>query len=179
MVRVSVLFTCGCKLTFTLPKLRLAGISLTVPDVRVIVTVPILVLSVTEVAVMATVGLAGTVGGAAYTVGVPLAVLVGVTVPHPGEQGVVPCISAQVTPWLLVSLLTVASIGVAFNCAVAFTGIIAVGPVTAQPGSAQIATETVMADTVMVIEPCWEVSDTDVATIVTGRSLAGGVVGAV
>src|SRR5260370_18763533 len=142
LVRFSVLFTCGCKLTFTVPKLRLAGINLTVPVVRVMVTAAILVLSVTDAAVTVTVGLAGTVGGAAYTVGVPLAVLVGVTVPHPGEQGVVPCISAQVTPWLLVSLLTVASIGVAFNCAVAFTGMIAVNARTAQLGSVQIVAET-------------------------------------
>jgi len=181
LVRVEVLVTCGCMvvLTFTLPKFRLAGISLTVPAVRVIVAVAILVPSVTEVPVMVTVGLAGTIAGAAYTVGVPLAVLVGVTVPHADEQEVVPCVNVQVAPWLLVSLLTVTVIGVAFNGAVAFTGMIAVGAVTAQLGSVQIATETVMADTVMVIEPCWEVSDTDVATIVTGKSLAGGAVGAV
>jgi len=49
--------------TFTLPKSKLAGISLTVPAVRVMVAVADLVPSATDVAVMVTLGF--TVGGAA------------------------------------------------------------------------------------------------------------------
>ncbi len=99
----------------------------------------------------------------------PLAVLVGATVPHADVHGVVPCVKVQLTPWLLVSLLTVAVNGVIFNCEIAFTGMIAlVGE-----------TETVMASTVMPTEPCLEVSESEVATIVTDKSFAGGVEGAV
>ncbi len=150
-------------------KCKVAGMSLTVPGVRVMVAVPSLDVSVTDVAVMVTLGFAGTVAGAEYIVGVPLAVLVGATVPHAGEHGVVPCVRVQLTPWLLVSLLTMGVNGVAFNCGLAFTGMIAlVGE-----------TETAMASTVICTEPCCEVSESEVATIVTGKSLAGGVVGAV
>jgi len=70
---------------------------------------------------------------------------------------------------LLESLLTVAVNGVALNCAAALTGIIALAG----------ETETVMAGTVIVIEPCWLGSESEVATIVTDKSLAGGVAGAV
>jgi hypothetical protein len=51
--------------TCTVPKLRLDGTSFTVPTVRVKVTLAILVVSSTEVAVRVTIGLAGTVAGAA------------------------------------------------------------------------------------------------------------------
>ena len=96
--------------------------------------------------------------------------IIGVTVPHTdAAHAVVPCIRLQLTPWLLESLLTVAVNGVAFNWAVAATGIIAVVG----------ETDTVMAGTVIPIAPCWDVSETEVATIVRAKSLAGGVVGAV
>ena len=101
--------------------------------------------------------------------GVQPVVTIGVIVPQAGEHAVVPCVSVQLTPWLLESKLTVAVNGVAFNCAVAFTGMIALGG----------ETETVIAGTVIVIEPCWVVSESEVATIVTDKSLAGGVGGAV
>jgi hypothetical protein len=73
---------------FNLPKIKLGGISLTVPAVRVIVAAADLVPSVTEVAVRVTVALVGTVLGAAYVVGVPLAVSAGVIVPQAGEHAV-------------------------------------------------------------------------------------------
>ena len=101
--------------------------------------------------------------------GVQPVVTIGVTVPHvDDEHGVVPCVNVQMAPWLLESLLTVAVYGVAFNCVVAFTGMIALAG----------ETETVMAGTVIVIEPCWVGSESEVATIVTDKSLAGGVGGA-
>jgi hypothetical protein len=65
--------------------------------------------------------------------------------------------------------LTVAVNGVAFNCGVAFTGM------SALVGDREI----VIASTVIVTEDCWEVSETEVATIVTGKSFRGGVGGAV
>src|SRR6266850_2867042 len=51
-------------LYFTLPKFNLAGTSSTVPFVSVIAAAPDLLLSVTEVAVIATAALAGTAAGA-------------------------------------------------------------------------------------------------------------------
>jgi len=66
----------------------LDGISLTVPAVTVMVDFAVLVPSATEVAVTVTVALVGTVLGAAYVVGVPLAVLAGVIVPQAGEHAV-------------------------------------------------------------------------------------------
>ena len=85
LVRVSdnILDGCGFRgLIFSVPKLRLAGISLTTPAARVIVALLDFVLSVADVAVMVTLALAGTVDGAAYVVGAPLAVVAGVTVPQ-------------------------------------------------------------------------------------------------
>ena len=98
----------------------------------------------------------------------PLVVVVGVIVPQAGEHDVVVCRSVHDTPWLLESLLTVAVKGVALNCGAPSTGMIAVVGVT----------EIVMAGTVMSTEPCLFGSETEVATIVTTRSDAGGVVGA-
>ncbi len=92
------------------------------------------------------------------------------SVPHTAaEHGVVPCARVQVAPWLLASLLTVAVNGVLFNAVVAFTGMSALAG----------EMETVMASTVIAMAPVWAVSETEVATIVTPKSLAGGVVGAV
>ncbi len=50
---------------FNVPKFRLPGMSLTVPGVSVMLAVAVLVVSVTDVAVRVTVGLVGTVAGAA------------------------------------------------------------------------------------------------------------------
>jgi F0F1-type ATP synthase assembly protein I len=103
-------------------------------------------------------------------VGVQPVVMRGVTVPHTAdEHGVVPCVRVQVAPWLLASLLTLAVNGVLFNDEIAFTGI------SALVGEMEI----VMASTVIAMVPVWAVSETEVATMVTPRSLAGGVVGAV
>ena len=66
-------------------------------------------------------------------------------------------------------MFTVAVNGVLFNAVVAFTGMRALA------GEMEI----VMASTVIAIDPVWAVSETEVATMVTPRSLAGGVVGAV
>ena len=147
LVSVSVKVFVGCGLAgliFRLPKLKAAGISLTVPVVRVMVALADLVPSVTDVAVRVIVGLVGTVPGAAYTVGVPLAVLAGVIVPHAGEHAVPFCVSVQQAPWTLESLLTFAVNGVAFNAAVAFTGMIALDG----------ETEITIAKTVIWIELC-------------------------
>ena len=97
-------------------------------------------------------------------------VMAGVTVPHTAaKHGVVPCVRVQVAPWLVASLLTVPMNGVLFNAVVAFTGM------SALAGEMEI----VMASTVIAMAPVWAVSETEVATMVTPKSLAGGVVGAV
>lgn len=147
LVSVSGRVLVGCGVVgviLRLPNFKSVGINLTVPAVRVMVGPTDLVPSATDVAVMITIAFVGTVLGAAYVVGVPLAVLAGVIVPHAGEQAVPPCVSVQLTPWLLESLLTVAVNGVAFNAAVAFTGIIALDG----------DTETTIANTVICTEPC-------------------------
>ena len=92
------------------------------------------------------------------------------TEPHTAaEHAVVPCVRVRLAPWLLASLLTLAVNGVLFNDEIAFTGM-----------SALIGeTEIVMASTVIPMAPVWAVSETEVATMVTPKSLAGGVVGAV
>src|SRR5215469_15435844 len=82
-------------------KFKLAGTSWTVPLVRVIAAVADLLLSATEVAFRVTDALAGNAAGAVNVVAVPLAVVAGLTVPHPGEQFVPFCVSVQVTPPLV------------------------------------------------------------------------------
>src|SRR5215471_15384288 len=82
-------------------KFRLAGTSWTVPFVRVISAVADLLLSAMEVAFKVTDALAGNEAGAVNVVGVPLAVVAGLTVPQPGEQLVAFCASVQVTPPLV------------------------------------------------------------------------------
>jgi hypothetical protein len=84
--------------SFNFPKSKLAGISFTVPVVRVIVALPCLLLSVTDVAVMVTLGFVGTVAGAAYVVAVPLLVFASVIVPHADEHALPPWVSDQLTP---------------------------------------------------------------------------------
>ena len=102
--------------------------------------------------------------------GVQPVVMRGVTVPHTvDEHAVVAWVRVQVAPWLLASLLTVAVNGVLFNDEIAFTGM------SALAGEMEI----VMASTVIPVAPVWVVSETEVATIVTPKSFAGGVVGAV
>jgi len=93
-------------------------------------------------------------------VATPLAVAVGETVP----QGVGVQDTVQVTPLFAGSLLTVA-----VNCAVAPACTVA------ELG----ATETVVPGTVMIAEFVTEVLATEVAVMVTDKSPAGGVVGAV
>ena len=70
---------------------------------------------------------------------------------------------------MLASLFTVAVNGVLFNAVVAFTGM--------SPLAGEM--EIVMASTVIAKAPVWAVSETEVATMVTPKSFAGGVVGAV
>jgi hypothetical protein len=72
--------------SFSFPKFKLAGISFTVPVVRVIVALTCLLLSSTDVAVMVTLGFVGTVEGAVYVVAVPLPVFTPVIVPHADEH---------------------------------------------------------------------------------------------
>ena len=176
-VSVNVFVGCGEReFFFSPPKSSLAGISLTVPDVRVIWAVADLVGSSIDVAVTVTLGFAGFVAGAAYMAGVPLAVFA-VIVPHASVHA--PCVSVQLTPWLVESLLTVPFTGVMFNCAAALVGMNALEPETAQLVSVQIRTVTVMAGTVSCIDPCWFGSESEVATILTDTSLAGGFLGAV
>ena len=63
-VLVSVIGRVRERPTVTIPKLKLAGISFTVPTVRVMVASVVLVTSAAELAVRVTVAFAGTVGGA-------------------------------------------------------------------------------------------------------------------
>jgi hypothetical protein len=120
-----------------------------------------LVVSATEVAVIVTVRLlAGGADGAVYVVARPLEVLVGETDPHGAAEHA----TAQVTPLFPGSLASVA-----VNEAVLPNNTVAV------PG----ATETVTAKTLIVAVPDFVESEADVAVIVTVRSLAGGVDGAV
>jgi len=79
-------------------KARLAGMSFTVPFVSVMVPLDDFVVSVAAIALRVTVPLAGTVAGAVYVVGAPLAVAAGLTVPHVGEQAVPLCVRVQVMP---------------------------------------------------------------------------------
>lgn len=93
-------------------------------------------------------------------VAAPLAVAVGETVPH----GVAEHDTAQVTPMFDGSLVTVA-----VNCPVAPAAtVVLLG-----------ATETVIPETVMLAVPDTEVFVTEVAVMVTNKSPAGSVVGAV
>jgi hypothetical protein len=140
-------------------KARLAGTSFTVPLVSVIVALEDLVVSATAVALSMTVALDGTVAGAVYVVGTPLAALVGLIVPHPGEQLVPFCVSVQVTPALVASLLIVA-----VNCCVALTGMIPLFGETA---------ETAIAGTVTVADEDLVESETDVAVTATVKSVDG------
>ena len=94
---------------------------------------------------------------------VPLAVVVGATVPHVAAHANPPCVRVQVTPPLLTSFATVA-----VNCCVALTTTLA----------EVRETETIIATTVAVAVPVLVRSDTEVAVIVTA-GLAGTVVGAV
>jgi hypothetical protein len=98
---------------------------------------------------------------------VPLAVLVGETLPQSGEQAVPLCVKDQLTPLLDGSLPTVA-----VNCKVAFNGI------NAPPLNAGLR-ETVMAGTTTLAAPEAAALLTDVAVMVTTKSAAGGVAGAV
>src|SRR5439155_267330 len=87
----------------------------------------------------------------------PLAVLAGLIVPQPGEQGVPLCVSVQFTPLLLGSFVTVA-----VNCCVAFTVTFAVGG----------ETEAAMGGmTVTVAVADFVVSATEIALIVTWAGL--------
>jgi hypothetical protein len=93
-------------------------------------------------------------------VATPLAVAVGKTVPHGAAEHA----TVQVTPLFAGSLVTVA-----VNCAVAPACTVA------ELG----ATEIVVPGTVMIAEFDTEVLATEVAVMVTIKSPAGGVVGAV
>jgi hypothetical protein len=91
------------KLEFNLQeKLRLAGISCTVPLVSVIAALLNLLGSVMETALTLTAAFAGSVAGP-LKVDVPgLLVLAGFIVPHPGEQSLPLCVRVQFNPGLLV-----------------------------------------------------------------------------
>jgi hypothetical protein len=140
-------------------KARLAGTSFTVPLVSVIVALDDLVVSATALAFRMTVALDGTVAGAVYVVSAPLAALVGLVWPHPGEQSVPFCVSVQVTPAFVASLLIVA-----VNCCVALTGMIALFGETAETTIAGIVT--------VACEDLVE-SETDVAVTATVKSVDG------
>ena len=90
----------------------------------------------------------------------PLCVLGRETLPHV-EHGIPPCVRVQLAKVLLGSLLTIAVNGVALNCELASTGM------SALVGE----TETVIAGMVMVAEVDANGSATEVAVIVTVRSL--------
>jgi hypothetical protein len=148
---------------FTEPKSKLAGTIFTVPLVNVIVAPTDLVVSVTEVAVSVTAVGFGKVAGAAYLVGVPLAVLARVIVPQPEHEAAF-WVMVQVTPPFAGSFRTV---GV--KSWVMLSGMIA------ETGE----TEITMASTVTVTKPDFVGSDLEVAVIVTATFAVGGVDGAV
>ena len=85
-------------------------------------------------------------------------------VPQIGEQAVPPCVSIHVTPLFAGSLATVA-----VNCSAVVSGNSALAGVT----------ETVTAEKVTVTAFDTKVLNTEVAVMVTAKSLAGGVGGAV
>jgi hypothetical protein len=157
---------CGWLTLFTNlePKSKFIGTSSTVPFDTVMVAAAALVLSETDVAVRVTGPFAGTEAGAVKVTGAPLAVLDGVIVPQTGEQEVEFCVSIQFTPALAGSLATVA-----VNVCCTFTGMSALGA----------ESETVIAGTVIMAVPVTRVLKTEVAVRVTGKSLGGGVGGAV
>jgi hypothetical protein len=80
------------------PKVRFAGMSFTVPLVSVIVALEDFVVSAAAMALRVTPVFAGTVAGPVKVAGAPLAVVAGLTVPHPGEQTVPFCVSVQFKP---------------------------------------------------------------------------------
>lgn len=141
------------------PKSRLAGMSFTVPLVSVIAALADFVVSAAAIALRVTVALVGTVAGAVYVLPAPLAVFAELTVPHPGEQLVPLCVIVQFAPALLASLLTVA-----VKSCVALMGIIPLGG----------ETDTVTAGTVTFAVNDLVVSVTEVAVMLTAKSLAGG-----
>ncbi len=95
--------------------------------------------------------------------GVPLAVVVGATVPHVGEHVTPPCVKIQVTPLLLTSFVTVA-----MNCFVALTTTLA------EVGETETVIPTIVAVAVADLVP----SATEVAVTVTA-GFAGTDAGAV
>ncbi len=146
-----------------LPKFRAAGTSFTVPEETMTVTAADLLGSVTELAVRV-IAPAGTPLGAVYVVAIPLAVVLGEILPQAAEHAVLPSVKTHLTPWFIGSFPTVA-----LNCWEMFTGIRAlVG-----------AAETVIAGTVTAEAPDTAGLKTEVAVIVTARSLVGTVAGAV
>lgn len=80
--------------------------------VTVTVIEAVLLVSPTEVAVTVTARFAETEAGAAKVVGVPLAVLAGLTEPHADTAQ----LTAQVTPWLAGSMATVAVMETVWPC---------------------------------------------------------------
>src|SRR5207302_8150871 len=90
-------------------------------------------------------------------VAAPLPVFIGLIVPQPGEQGVPPCVSVQLTPLLLGSFVTVA-----VNCWVVFAVTLAVA------GETETAIGTV---TVTVATADFVVSAAEIAVTVTCAGL--------
>jgi hypothetical protein len=165
-VFVSVAIKDLLPLPFTVPKFSSAGTICTVPFVSVMAAPAVFAASVTDAAFTLTCGLAGTLDGGMYVVGVPVAVVVGATVPQPEVHAV--------EPWTMVQLACEGVAGsfttVAVNCCnPLFTGI------NADPGDTWI----VIASTVTVAEPVFVASLAAAAVIVTWASFSGGVDGAV
>ena len=79
-------------------KLRLAGISCTLPSVSVSDALLPFVVSVSETAVRVTLGSAGSAAGPLKVDMAELAVVGGFIVPHAGEQFVPFCVSVQLNP---------------------------------------------------------------------------------
>jgi hypothetical protein len=147
----------NCRVPFTLT-LAVVGETEIATPLMVAVAVAEMAASATEVATMVTLALAGTPAGAVYVAALPLAVVAGAIVPQLGEQFAPPCVSVQLTPLLLASLLTVA-----VKACVPCTGTVTLGGVTA----------TVSAGTVIVAVAVLLPSVTEAAVIVTVRLLAG------
>lgn len=102
--------------------------------------------------------------------------VLGLIVPHPGEQATLFCVRLQVTPLFVESLVTVA-----VNCCVAPASTLTATPmsVTGPAGLTETVIGGVAEGTVMVAAMDLLASATEVAVRATFRSLAGAGVGAV
>ena len=153
-------------LTLIEPNSSAYGTICAVPVLSVIVALAVLVVSVTDVALIITMGLDTTLAGGVYVVAVPLAVVDTENAPHADAQTVPLCSRLQVSCGGVAGSLRM----VAMNCC---------EPVLTGMSADAGDTEIVTASTVIVMLPDFVESLAATAEIVTARLLPGGVDGAV